>query len=50
MKIELTTYKLGRAERIHALESWYRIAEDDGSTIAYVPDKGTAERIAYLLK
>jgi hypothetical protein len=50
MKIEQMNAKLGKAEREHALETWYRIAEDDGSTVAYVPDFATAERIVYLLR
>ena len=29
--------------------SWYRVVAADGSTIAYAPDKETAQRIAYLL-
>jgi hypothetical protein len=49
MKIEKMNKKLGKVERSLALESWYRIAEDDDSTVAYVPDFATAERIVYLL-
>ncbi len=28
------------------LGAWYRIAEDDGSTVAYTPDMATARFIA----
>jgi hypothetical protein len=50
MEIRQMNIKLGKAERIHALESWYRIEADDGSTIAYVPDNVTAQQIVAMLK
>jgi hypothetical protein len=36
------------AEAQAFLGSWYRVVAGDGSTIAYVPDKATADRIATL--
>lgn len=30
------------------LGAWYRVADKDGSTIAYAPDRATAEQIAEL--
>ena len=41
--------RLSDRERRYALGAWHRIAATDGSTIAYVPDRATAERIVELL-
>lgn len=41
--------RLRPEERRQALEGWWRVADDDGSTVAYVPDKATAERLVGLL-
>ena len=27
------------------MSSWHRVAEDDGSTVAYVPDAATAQQV-----
>jgi len=40
---------LTREEAEVFLTSWYRVVDSDGATIAYVPDKETAQRIAGLL-
>ena len=37
--------RLNHAERIAALQSWYRIVDTDGSTIAYTPGIETAKLI-----
>ena len=47
MKIEFgSSHHFTSAEAEAFLASWYRILEDDGSTVAYAPDAVTAHRIA----
>ncbi len=36
--------------RFHPAYWWWRIEEDDGSTVAFVPDELTARHIAALLE
>ena len=38
-----------RGEAAAFISAWYRIAAKDGSTIAYVPDRATADVIAQYL-
>ena len=37
------------AEAAHFMASWWRVLAWDGSTIAYVPDKSTADFMASVL-
>lgn len=41
---------LSTAERKVALSTWCRVVREDGSTVAYVPDRATAELIAEALQ
>ena len=49
MKIEKMDKRLFKAQRIYALENWYRVASDDDCTVAYVPDIVTAEKVAAMM-
>jgi len=44
MRIERVE-KLSTTEQENWLCGWYRIAEDDGSTVAYCPDAATARLV-----
>ena len=41
--------RLSPKEATYALATWYRVRDADGSTVAYTPDRATAERIAWML-
>ena len=45
MKIEQVRRPQSPAKREGWLRGWYRVAEDDGSTVAYCPDVATANMI-----
>ncbi len=46
MRIErVKKSRLSLAERENQLCGWYRIAKDDGSTVAYCPDAATVQQI-----
>jgi len=45
---KVETLKMAPNESKAFLLGWYRIAEKDGSTIAYAPDRITAQQIADL--
>lgn len=50
VKIDRAKEPISPAEREHWLRGWYRVAEDDGSTVAYCPDLVTARVIAKTLE
>lgn len=50
MTIEQANEPSSPAERERWLKGWYRVAAEDGSTVAYCPDRATAVLIAEALE
>lgn len=51
IKIEkVKKLKMSNSEIVSFMIGWYRVVEEDGSTIAYVPDISTAQQIQDLIE
>lgn len=47
--VETDNREVPEEARVHAVRSWCRVTRADGSTVAFVPDKTTADAIARML-
>ena len=51
IKIEkVKKLEISKSEIVSFMVGWYRVVEEDGSTIAYVPDRSTANQIQDLIE